>query len=249
MKKSVVKVGILAAVAILIIIVFFVYNHSKANKVTDAEVEQGIEMIKKLEAVEVADVEEVMESIAVAESESEKAWHERPLIERFENAMVLGDSEAASLAAYGILQDSQVAAKIGCKVENSDEHVQTAIDKKPAVVFMTYGKNDLGYYGSAEEFAEVYGEKLAMLKDGIPNVRIYVVSILPSTQAVKEEMPYMGNDASFNEALKAKASEMGLEYIDCTGLVQDEYYEPDGIHYIRDLYEEWAIYMADIAEI
>ena len=46
MKKSVVKVGILAAVAILIIIVFFVYNHSKANKVTDAEVEQGIEMIK-----------------------------------------------------------------------------------------------------------------------------------------------------------------------------------------------------------
>lgn len=53
----------------------------------------------------------------------------------------------------------------------------------------------------------------------------------------------------FMGALKAKAEEMNLEYIDSTGLVTDEYYEPDGMHYIRELYEQWATYMAEIAEI
>ena len=190
-----------------------------------------------------------MESIAVAESESEKAWHERPLKERYADAMVLGDSEAVSLSAYDILQESQVAAKIGCKIENADEHVQKAIDRQPSVVFMTYGKNDLGVYGSADEFVSVYFNKISMLQEGIPNVRIYVVSIMPSTQNVKDEMPYMANDEPFNEALKAKAEEMNLEYIDSTNLVTDEYYEPDGMHYIKELYEQWATYMAEIAEI
>ena len=245
MKKRLVMIGAIAIIVFIIVFALLTYNRIKTDKATKAEVEQGLQKIKEIETVQVGDVEAVMESIAVAESESEKAWHERPLKERYADAMVLGDSEAVSLSAYDILQESQVAAKIGCKIENADEHVQKAIDRQPSVVFMTYGKNDLGVYGSADEFVSVYFNKISMLQEGIPNVRIYVVSIMPSTQNVKDEMPYMANDEPFN----AKAEEMNLEYIDSTNLVTDEYYEPDGMHYIKELYEQWATYMAEIAEI
>lgn len=249
MNNRFVKIGALAVIVFVIVFALLTYNRVKTDKAARTEVEQGIQKIKEIEAVQVGDVEDVMESIAAAESESEKAWHERPLKERYADAMVLGDSEAASLSAYDILQESQVAAKIGCKIENADEHIQKAIERQPSVVFMTYGKNDLGAYGSADEFASVYFDKISMLQAGIPNVRIYVVSIMPSTQTVKDEMPYMANDEPFNEALKAKAEEMNLEYINSTDLVTDEYYEPDGMHYIKELYEQWAAYMAEIAEI
>ena len=249
MKRGYIKYGVLGVILVIVIFTIFIQSRVKVSKTTQAEVEQGIEIVRKYEAVKVADVEEVMESIAEAEAESEKAWHERPLKERYENAMVLGDSEAFSLSAYDLLQESQVAAKIGCKISDSDEHVEKAIDRQPSVLFMTYGKNDLGVYGSADEFVSVYVDKIRMLQQGIPNTTIYIVSILPSTQAAKDENPYMANDTAYNEALKAKAAEMNLEYIDCTGLVKDEYYEPDGMHYIKDLYEQWAIFMADRAEI
>ena len=245
MKSPVIKLGALIAVFVIAGVAVFAYTSVTEDKTSEFEVEKGLAVIKELESVEVADVEKILESIAREKSESEQEWNERSLKERYENAMVLGDSEAASLSAYDILSENEVAALVGCSIEAADEHVQAAIDARPSVVFMTYGKNDLGRYGSPEEFVDVYAEKISTLQKGLPDAKIYITSIFPSAQFVKDERPYMANDTAFNEALQKKAEKMNLEYIDCTELVSDEYYEPDGDHFIKDFYELWAEYLAD----
>ena len=227
MKSPVIKLGALIAVFVIAGVAVFAYTSVTEDKTSESEVEKGLAVIKELESVEVADVEKILESIAREKAESEQEWNERSLKERYENAMVLGDSEAASLSAYDILSENEVAALVGCSIEAADEHVQAAIDARPSVVFMTYGKNDLGRYGSPEEFVDVYAEKISTLQKGLPDAKIYITSIFPSAQFVKDERPYMANDTAFNEALQKKAEKMNLEYIDCTELVSDEYYEPD----------------------
>ena len=104
MKNRLVKIGALAVIVFIIAFALLTFNRVKTDKTTRTEVEQGIQKIKEIEAVQVGDVEDIMESIAVAESESEKAWHERPLKERYADAMVLGDSEAASLSAFSTVK-------------------------------------------------------------------------------------------------------------------------------------------------
>ena len=79
MKNRLVKIGALAVIVFIIAFALLTFNRVKTDKTTRTEVEQGIQKIKEIEAVQVGDVEDIMESIAVAESESEKAWHERPL--------------------------------------------------------------------------------------------------------------------------------------------------------------------------
>ena len=148
MKSPVIKLGALIAVFVIAGVAVFAYTSVTEDKTSESEVEKGLAVIKELESVEVADVEKILESIAREKAESEQEWNERSLKERYENAMVLGDSEAASLSAYDILSENEVAALVGCSIEAADEHVQAAIEESPSVEFMTYCKDDLGRYGN-----------------------------------------------------------------------------------------------------
>jgi hypothetical protein len=40
---------------------------------------------------------------------------------------------------------------------------------------------------------------------------------------------------------------MGVTYIDCSGIVEEQYYEPDGQHFKYKMYVKWANFMADSA--
>jgi len=254
MKRVLMKAGAVALIVLAIIAVVLIRNNIKNSNALKAEVEQGVSEVKKLEGVEVAEVEQVLDSIAEREAAEAAAAAaaagetvEKTLKERFDGAMVLGDSQALALTAYDVLDESEVVGKIGVGVRFADEHIEKAVSMNPSVVFMTYGMNDLGIYGTAEEFATAYGEKLEKLKTGLPDARIYVTSIFAANKAAIAREPHLANSGAFNEALKKKAEELGAVYIDCSSLELAENYAGDGAHFNVDVYPQWAEMMAAAA--
>ena len=219
----------------------------KEKEAMQAEVAKGLEVVQKLEDVKVADAEA---AIAASEEESQRETNAKlPLEERFADAMILGDSHAAGLPDYNLLPASKIAATVGCSVEESDTHIATAIEMNPSVVFLTYGLNDLGRFEDETAFANAYAERIKTLRDGLPDTKFFVTSIFPSTEAAIEKEPYLSRCWDFNEALQKMAGELGVTYIDCTGVVEEKYYRPDGQHFEAEVYEKWLQLLADSAGI
>ena len=79
------------------------------------------------------------------------------------------------------------------------EILDKAVQAAPKKVFLAFGMNDVeADDGSVEEFAADYKVMLDRLKEEIPDVEIYVNSILPVTEAKKSEEPAYENIPEFN---------------------------------------------------
>lgn len=244
-RQTLKKTGIIIFLILVIIVAIFVFKNRSKSQALQAEIAQGLDVVRRLEA---ADVSAIEAAITEAEDETRQSENgEKTLEARFANAMVLGDSEAVSLSHYGILSELQVAAQVSVGIRHADEHIDTAIGMNPSVVFMTYGLNDLGIYSSGEEFANVYAEKIQRLQKGLPSAKIYVTSIFPTTKAAIERQPYLANSAAFSEALCEKTKKLDVTFIDCTSIIEDKYYEPDGEHFVSEFYQIWAQLLADSA--
>lgn len=259
MRRIIALIGVAAAVIAAVLIYMPSSDDAQATKEQQAEVQMGIEAVKALESKNVADIEKKITpkaSSAPTKSASPKAdkavkESDKTPKERFAsaNAIVLGDSQAKSLSEYEILNEANVAAKISQRVKNSDEQIDKAINANASIVFMTYGINDMGMYANGKLYAEEYAKKLERLKTSLPNAKIYVTSIFPASDAVAASNPSLSPDVlkDYNTALKSKAESMGVTYIDCSGIVEAKYYEPDGQHFKYTMYVKWAKLMADSA--
>ena len=261
MRKILALIGAAAAALAGILVFLSLTNDAQLSEEESAQIQTGIEAVRALESKNVADIEKKIESNAASSaaesasaepqaSQSAQASDKKPS-ERFAsaNAMVLGDSQAESLSGYEILNDANVAAKISQRVKNSDEQINKAISANASVVFMTYGVNDMGMYSSGDEFAEEYAKKLEKLRSGLPDAEIYVTSVFPASDSAAASNPSLSRDIlnDYNAALKSKSESMGVTYIDCSGIVEEQYYEPDGQHFKYKMYVKWANFMADSA--
>ena len=261
MRKILALIGAAAAALAGILVFLSLTNDAQLSEEESAQIQTGIEAVRALESKNVADIEKKIESNAASSaaesasaepqaSQSAQASDKKPS-ERFAsaNAMVLGDSQAESLSGYEILNDANVAAKISQRVKNSDEQINKAISANASVVFMTYGVNDMGMYSSGDEFAEEYAKKLEKLKSGLPDAEIYVTSVFQASDSAAASNPSLSRDIlnDYNAALKSKSESMGVTYIDCSGIVEEQYYEPDGQHFKYKMYVKWANFMADSA--
>ena len=261
MRKILALIGAAAAALAGILVFLSLTNDAQLSEEESAQIQTGIEAVRALESKNVADIEKKIESNAASSaaesasaepqaSQSAQASDKKPS-ERFAsaNAMVLGDSQAESLSGYEILKDANVSAKISQRVKNSDEQINKAISANASVVFMTYGVNDMGMYSSGDEFAEEYAKKLEKLKSGLPDAEIYVTSVFPASDSAAASNPSLSRDIlnDYNAALKSKSESMGVTYIDCSGIVEEQYYEPDGQHFKYKMYVKWANFMADSA--
>lgn len=234
-------------------------KESKDKRELRAEVADGLDVVRTYETItNVAAVEEEIQAYEDAQTEEESRLraetdeHGEIIISArytLAKAMVAGDSQAQALSAYEILNEASVAAKIGRHIKDCDEELSKIISMNPSIVFMTYGINDLGIYGKASEFADVYGEKLSQLRSSLPDAQIYVTAIFPanSDAIAKQSWLSPANLNAFNEALQKKTEELGMTFLNCNSLIKAEYYQQDGEHFSIDFYKIWAKYMADAA--
>lgn len=117
---------------------------------------------------------------------------------------------------------------------------------RPRLVFLQIGINDFLRGATAAEVVGWHGKIWRALAEGAPGARLVVLSLLPY---VENALPYLPPDLDImdlNAALKAKAGEGGLAFVDLFPLMADADrqlrldYTTDGLHLNEAAYKVWA---------
>ena len=209
----------------------------------------GVGYITAEEAGSVAEIEAKINRLeqGAAEDDSEDT---RSIKEKFTGSVVIGDSIAQGFAEFDVLNASSVTARTGAGLTQLDGQIEAAREINPATVFLSLGINDvIATNGDVDAFISDYTSVLNQIREELPGVNIFVNSILPAQQkAVSEESVY-GQISEYNEALRVLCRSRDIGFIDNTELVQEEYYEQDGIHFRSEFYPLWAEHMAEVAAV
>jgi lysophospholipase L1-like esterase len=117
----------------------------------------------------------------------------------------------------------------------------------PRAVVLDVGGNDLAEGRTVEEVVGSYGEILARLRAGTPDVRVVVTSVLPVRRELYRGKVERARDvAALNRALRTLARDRGAMFLDVAALLVDgegelaREYTLDGIHLTGRGYVVWA---------
>ena len=129
-----------------------------------------------------------------------------------------------------------------------EEDFSKTVNRSPKQIFITYGMNDcLIYNGNTEKFVHVYSDLIERLQASIPDVEIYICSIIVPSDSAIQKKPALASVSDYNVALQQLAVQKGLRYIDASALIRSDLYAPDGLHMKKNFYQSWAYYMATCA--
>lgn len=240
-RKILLCVCAVVVVAVIILIVQGV--RGLVNKKADTSA--GLEYIKNEES---GDITEIENKISLLEKQDNNASDTRSIKEKFTGSVVLGDSVAEGFAEYDILNASSVVAKIGVHLDELEEQIARVKELSPGYVFLALGMNDVpATGGDTEAFIKEYQALITQIREEIPDAHIFVNSIFPVQEKALENEPLLEKIPDYNSALKELCDKQSISFIDNTGLVQEQYYEQDGVHFKADFYPIWAQHMAEVA--
>lgn len=244
-KKRLLVIG--ACAFVLLLLVILVVHGIRRLTAPRADTEQGLEYIKAAEADDIATIEQ---KISQLEQQDGGDDTDRSCKEKFASSVVMGDSITEGFSEYDVLNASSVVSKIGVHLNELDEQVQQVKELDPQVIFLAYGMNDvISTAGDTDQFLEEYETLVDQLREEVPNAHIYVNSIFPVTDSAVKKEPELAQISEYNTALKGMCDEMQVGFIDNTELVEDQYYEEDGVHFKAEFYPIWAERMAEVAAL
>lgn len=175
---------------------------------------------------------------------------------KFSNAraMVIGDSTAEGLEAYGILNSSNVIWTRGRVIQYMDADLQKAIDYQPDVLFLSYGANDLlSWNGNVDGYINAYRKAIKNLNTVLPNTRICINAILPVSDKALANNPEYAYEEEFNTELEKLCIEKNITFIDNRKLLEQskdgKKFESDGVHPKPFYYRLWANNMIESANL
>lgn len=242
-RRIIIGLCIVVAAAVIILIVQGVRGLLGGRVDTSA----GLEYIQQEEA---GDITAIEEKISLLEQQDNNAEDTRSIKEKFAGAVVLGDSVAEGFLEYDILNASSVAAEIGVHLHELDGQIANVKELSPSVLFLYLGMNDVtATNGDVDSFISEYRAVLTQLKEEVPDAHIFVNSIFPVQEKAIEEEPLLAKIPDYNEALKELCDSQTVAFIDNTSLVEEQYYEQDGVHFKADFYPIWAQRMAEVAAL
>ena len=244
-KKRLLVIG--ACALVLLLLVILVVHGIRRLTAPRADTEQGLEYIKAAESDDIATIEQ---KISQLEQQDGGDDIDRSCKEKFASSVVMGDSITEGFSEYDVLNASSVVSKIGVHLNELDEQVQQVKELDPQVIFLAYGMNDvISTAGDTDQFLEEYETLVDQLREEVPNAHIYVNSIFPVTDSAVKKEPELAQISEYNTALKGMCDEMQVGFIDNTELVEDQYYEEDGVHFKAEFYPIWAERMAEVAAL
>lgn len=236
-----------ACALVLLLLVILVVHGIRRLTAPRADTEQGLEYIKAAESDDIATIEQ---KISQLEQQDGGDDTDRSCKEKFASSVVMGDSITEGFSEYDVLNASSVVSKIGVHLNELDEQVQQVKELDPQVIFLAYGMNDvISTAGDTDQFLEEYETLVDQLREEVPNAHIYVNSIFPVTDSAVKKEPELAQISEYNTALKGMCDEMQVGFIDNTELVEDQYYEEDGVHFKAEFYPIWAERMAEVAAL
>ena len=162
------------------------------------------------------------------------------------NAVVVGDSLGEGLSAYGALDKYSVVFHRGRRIDNMKADMPTVIEKNPSYLFLAYGANDLkNWNGNVDGFINAYRTSINYIKSVLPNTKIIINSVLPTSSTAQSKTPAFTYQSAFNEALKNLTGELGVDFLENSMYLSDDSYSPDGIHPKSFFFHKWAEHMAE----
>ena len=243
-RKRLLLIGACALVLILLVILAVQGIRRLTSPRVDTE--QGVEYIKAAESEDIATIEQQISQLEQQDGREDA----RSYKEKFASSVVMGDSITEGFSEYDVLNASSVVSKIGVHLNELDEQVQQVKELDPQVIFLAYGMNDvISTAGDTDQFLEEYETLVDQLREEVPNAHIYVNSIFPVTDSAVKKEPELAQISEYNTALKGMCDEMQVGFIDNTELVEDQYYEEDGVHFKAEFYPIWAERMAEVAAL
>ena len=243
-KKRLLLIGACAAVLILLVILAAWGIRQLVTPKVDTE--QGLSYIRAAESEDITTIEQKINQLERQDGGEDS----RSYKEKFASSIVMGDSIAEGFSEYDVLNASSVVSKIGVHLYELEEQVQQAADVNPQVIFLALGMNDvIATAGDTDQFLEQYEAVVAQLREAVPNAHIYVNSIFPVQDSAIEKEPELAQISEYNTVLRQMCDDLQLGFIDNTDLVQDQYYEEDGVHFKAEFYPLWADRMAEVAAL
>ena len=243
-KKRLLLIGACAAVLILLVILAVWGIRQLVTPKVDTE--QGLSYIRAAESEDITTIEQKINQLERQDGGEDS----RSYKEKFASSIVMGDSIAEGFSEYDVLNASSVVSKIGVHLYELEEQVQQAADLNPQVIFLALGMNDvIATAGDTEQFLEQYEAVVAQLREAVPNAHIYVNSIFPVQDSAIEKEAELAQISEYNTVLRQMCDDLQLGFIDNTDLVQDQYYEEDGVHFKAEFYPLWADRMAEVAAL
>ncbi|MGB5822883.1 MAG: GDSL-type esterase/lipase family protein [Proteocatella sp.] len=200
------------------------------------------------------DIPSVEKNIKLVQSDLFKEESKNKLISKFNNAhknsgyryafdsiVFMGDSQAEPLSLYGFLEPSSVIAEKGRTVISAKKDVSSVVKLNPQKIVMLYGVNDMLLFKTTEDFIAKYESLILSIKKQLPKTQIYVNSVYPVQAFASEKKPLFKRSPDFNTALIDLCDKLSVTYIDSTPFVveQNDYYAPDGIHFLSSYYPIW----------
>jgi lysophospholipase L1-like esterase len=180
-----------------------------------------------------------------------KIFHEEPV--RWGRTILLGNSLTEFADWKTWLQDSTVINR-GIAGDNTFgilERLDEVISRKPSRLFVEAGINVLSQNIPVEVIAQNLFAIAARVKKQSPVTQVYIYSVLPTNDRVKEEYPDAFNKnhlaRALNDLLRSDAGKNSFTFIDLAplftdrhGKLREELAEPDGLHLNTDGYQAWV---------
>ena len=141
----------------------------------------AVSWIEAQEKENVKAIEAKLAAKETAEQETEAGTaDEGSVVERFEGAVLVGDSVATGFLDYQILDADSIVALRGLRTDTAGKEIEKALELTPKVLFLSIGLNDLEYCrGDSGLFIRRYEERLQEIRDADPDLPIYINGILP----------------------------------------------------------------------
>lgn len=172
------------------------------------------------------------------------------MVERFEGAVLVGDSVATGFLDYQILDADSIVALRGLRTDTAGKEIEKALELTPKVLFLSIGLNDLEYCrGDSGLFIRRYEERLQEIRDTDPDLPIYINGILPVLPEAVEKKQALADVDTFNQALKQMCIKWKLTYIDNSQLLagHEDWYQKDAVHLKSAPYPLWLAHMEEAA--
>lgn len=229
---------LLIGVSLLILLSFARHIYKSKFGQAEENPEKGVAKIKELESEDISSIRNEIEKNSDDNLDIDKNKNDVNFDKVFEDSVIMGDSRSEGLTAYGILSPSSVVAYKGRNVIEAKGDVSEVVDLSPNNVFLTYGMNDLELFSNSKDFINKYEILINDVKRKLPSSKIYVTSIIPTTQAAIEKEPSFKQVYTFNKALEDMCKKLNLEFINVNNSVnsKENLYEPDGIHFSAKFY-------------
>ena len=211
---------------------------------------EGVAYIKEQEALKTKKLSKKLTNKRIEEKTTLIKEGKIDVFSMFDDYALYGDSRVYGFGSYGFLPWNNVFAAAGNTILNITDFNDQVKQINPSNLYFSYGVNDMGLDLKKEggTYADLYEEKVKEVLKIVPKAHVFINSIIPPTAETLTENPRWDKANEYNTQLKAMCEKNGWTYIDVTSVTDDgnpEYYQADGVHFIRDIYPIWAQKMID----